>query len=104
MCPAGGNTVYKMVRGAHEGPVFSILVQKDGAIITGGKDGNIVEWDRDLERTGNVIQVSCSVAVGEKIYTGEFWMATWALEDVMVDGEMFIGREMWLWIYGITIW
>ncbi|XP_050729879.1 echinoderm microtubule-associated protein-like 2 isoform X5 [Eriocheir sinensis] len=53
----GGNTVYKMVRGAHEGPVFSILVQKDGAIITGGKDSNIVEWDRDLERTGNVIQV-----------------------------------------------
>ncbi|XP_045105805.1 echinoderm microtubule-associated protein-like 2 isoform X9 [Portunus trituberculatus] len=53
----GGNTVDKMVRGAHEGPVFSILVQKDGTIITGGKDGNIVEWDRDLERTGNVTQV-----------------------------------------------
>ncbi|KAK3853408.1 hypothetical protein Pcinc_040052 [Petrolisthes cinctipes] len=53
----GGNTVYRMVRGAHEGPVFSILVQKDGSITTGGKDGNIVEWDRDLERTGNVIQV-----------------------------------------------
>ncbi|KAK8384055.1 hypothetical protein O3P69_016056 [Scylla paramamosain] len=53
----GGNTVDKMVRGAHEGPVFSILVQKDGTIITGGKDGNIVEWDRDLERTGNVMQV-----------------------------------------------
>nr|XP_027215878.1 echinoderm microtubule-associated protein-like 2 isoform X6 [Penaeus vannamei] len=54
----GGNTVCKMVRGAHEGPVFSILVQKDGAIITGGKDGRIIEWDRDLERTGNVIEVS----------------------------------------------
>ncbi|XP_047479702.1 echinoderm microtubule-associated protein-like 2 isoform X7 [Penaeus chinensis] len=53
----GGNTVCKMVRGAHEGPVFSILVQKDGAIITGGKDGRIIEWDRDLERTGNVIEV-----------------------------------------------
>lgn len=48
----------KMVRGAHEGPVFSILVQKDGAIITGGKDGRIIEWDRDLERTGNVIEVT----------------------------------------------
>lgn len=47
-----------MVRGAHEGPVFSILVQKDGAIITGGKDGRIIEWDRDLERTGNVIEVT----------------------------------------------
>lgn len=57
VCVSGGNTVYKMVRGAHEGPVFSILVQKDGTIITGGKDGNIVEWDRDLERTGNVMQV-----------------------------------------------
>lgn len=63
VCPTGGNTVYKMVRGAHEGPVFSILVQKDGTIITGGKDGNIVEWDRDLERTGNVIQVSRGVDV-----------------------------------------
>ncbi|XP_069179372.1 echinoderm microtubule-associated protein-like 2 isoform X3 [Procambarus clarkii] len=53
----GGNTVYKMVRGAHDGPVFSILVQKDGAIITGGKDGQIVEWDRELERTGNTIEI-----------------------------------------------
>ncbi|XP_071540935.1 echinoderm microtubule-associated protein-like 2 isoform X3 [Panulirus ornatus] len=53
----GGNTVYKMVRAAHDGPVFSILVQKDGTIITGGKDGKIVEWDRDLERTGNVIEI-----------------------------------------------
>lgn len=53
--------MYRMVRGAHEGPVFSILVQKDGSITTGGKDGNIVEWDRDLERTGNVIQVSCAI-------------------------------------------
>ncbi|KAG7166211.1 Echinoderm microtubule-associated protein-like 2-like [Homarus americanus] len=53
----GGNTVSKMVRGAHDGPVFSIFVQKDGAIITGGKDGRIVEWDRELERTGNIIEV-----------------------------------------------
>ena len=57
VCVSGGNTVYKMVRGAHEGPVFTIHVQKDGTIITGGRDGNIVEWDRDLERTGNVMQV-----------------------------------------------
>ncbi|KAG0700301.1 Echinoderm microtubule-associated protein-like 1 [Chionoecetes opilio] len=66
----GGNTVYKMVRGAHEGPVFSILVQKDGGIITGGKDGNIVEWDSDLQRTGNVMQVPEQFGCPRVVTTG----------------------------------
>uniref|UniRef100_A0A6A7G237 Echinoderm microtubule-associated protein-like 2 isoform X6 n=1 Tax=Hirondellea gigas TaxID=1518452 RepID=A0A6A7G237_9CRUS len=54
----GGNTVAHSVRGAHEGPVFSILVQNNGNIITAGKDGKIFEWDPNLNRTGNSIKVA----------------------------------------------
>ena len=47
----------RSVRRAHDGPVFSILVQKDGTIITGGKDGRIIEWDRDLQLRGHQMMV-----------------------------------------------
>ena len=45
------------VRGAHSGPVFSVLVQSSGHVVTAGKGGDVVEWDSDLNRTGNVIKV-----------------------------------------------
>ena len=54
---SGGNSVARSVRRAHDGPVFSILVQKDGTIITGGKDGRIIEWDRDLQLRGHQMMV-----------------------------------------------
>ena len=55
--PSGGNRVERSIKGAHEGSIFSIFVQKDGAIITGGKDGRIVQWTRDLRKTANEILV-----------------------------------------------
>lgn len=50
----GTNTIQKLVRGIHEGSVFSICVMKEGSILTGGgKDGRIVEFDADMNATGN---------------------------------------------------
>ena len=54
----GGNQVARTIRGAHEGAVFTLMVDKAGNIISGGRDGKIVQWDRNLARTGNVLEVS----------------------------------------------
>ena len=43
---------------AHEGAVFTLFVDKTGNVVSGGKDGKIVEWDRELAQTGNAIEVS----------------------------------------------
>nr|XP_049700202.1 echinoderm microtubule-associated protein-like 2 isoform X2 [Helicoverpa armigera] len=55
----GTNTVQKLVRGVHDGAVFSLCVRKDGQVVTaGGKDGRIVLFDPDMNATGveNVIE------------------------------------------------
>lgn len=49
----GTNTISKFVRNVHEGSVFSICVLKDGSVISGGgKDGRIVQFDGQLNKTG----------------------------------------------------
>ena len=67
----GGNTVMRSVKRAHDGPVFSILVQKDGMIITGGKDGRIIEWDRDLQRKGHQMVVPEIYGAPRVVTTGK---------------------------------
>ncbi|XP_047533848.1 echinoderm microtubule-associated protein-like 2 isoform X1 [Vanessa atalanta] len=55
----GTNTVHKLVRGVHEGAVFSLCSLKDGGLVSGGgKDGRLVLFDADLSATGteNVIE------------------------------------------------
>ncbi len=48
----GTNVVAKAVRGAHEGPIFSIFTLKDGEILTGGgKDSRVVQWDPEMTKT-----------------------------------------------------
>ena len=55
----GTNTISKFVKGAHEGSVFTICVQKDGSIVTGGgKDGKLVHFDANVKRMGEEYQVS----------------------------------------------
>ena len=54
----GNNSVQKTIRNAHEGPVFSLLVLKDGRIVSGGgKDGQLLLWDPTYRRTGYVAEV-----------------------------------------------
>lgn len=55
----GTNTIHKLVRGVHAGPVFSIACLKDGSIASGGgKDGRIVMFDADVNSTGQDSVVS----------------------------------------------
>ncbi|XP_060804047.1 echinoderm microtubule-associated protein-like 2 isoform X3 [Amyelois transitella] len=49
----GTNTVAKLVRAVHEGPVFSLCCRKDGSLLSaGGKDGRIVLLDAEANPTG----------------------------------------------------
>ncbi|XP_076314388.1 echinoderm microtubule-associated protein-like 2 isoform X6 [Tachypleus tridentatus] len=49
----GSNRQTRTLYGAHEGPVFSLCVMKDGTFVSGGgKDRRIIEWDDSCTRTG----------------------------------------------------
>lgn len=55
---SGSTSVLKILRNAHEGPVFALLVLKDGRIVSGGgKDGQLILWDPSYRRTGYVAEV-----------------------------------------------
>lgn len=48
----------KLVRGVHDGPVFSVCALKEGSIVSGGgKDRRIVQLDSQLNATGIERQV-----------------------------------------------
>jgi WD40 repeat protein len=57
---AGGNTIEKIHRGAHEGGVFSICFLQNGTFVSGGgKDGVLREWDSNThEPSGRELEVS----------------------------------------------
>ena len=44
--------------GAHEGGIFSICVLKDGSLVSGGKDRQMVQWNAEYQRTGVSHEVS----------------------------------------------
>ena len=47
----GGSRISQAVAGAHEGGVFSLLVLKDGTMVSGGgKDRRVVLWDHDYAK------------------------------------------------------
>ena len=55
---SGTNTIARMVRNLHEGPIFSMCILKGGNIITGGgKDGRLVLFDCILNPIGLEAQV-----------------------------------------------
>ncbi|KAF2905825.1 hypothetical protein ILUMI_00361 [Ignelater luminosus] len=54
----GTNTILRLIKNVHEGPIFSICVLKDGGVITGGgKDGRLVQFDSNLAKTGEESQI-----------------------------------------------
>ncbi|KAK2708115.1 hypothetical protein QYM36_015714 [Artemia franciscana] len=54
----GTNTILKSIKNAHEGAVFSLLVLKDGHVVSGGgKDGQLTLWDPSYRRTGYTAEV-----------------------------------------------
>lgn len=55
----GTNTIQKLVRGVHAGPVFSVACLKDGSIVSGGgKDGRVVMFDAECNAMGRDSVVS----------------------------------------------
>lgn len=58
MVVPGGNTVARLIKNVHEGPVFCINVNNDGLLVSGGgKDRRLVQFDLKLQRTGAETQV-----------------------------------------------
>ena len=54
----GYNAVTKAMWKAHEGPIFSVCVLKDGSVVTGGgKDGRVVLYDYNYCPTGREAQL-----------------------------------------------
>lgn len=54
----GTNTILKLVKNVHEGPIFSLCVLKDGGVVSGGgKDGRLVYFDSGPVRIGVESQV-----------------------------------------------
>ena len=53
----GGNKISHAVTGAHDGAIFSICVVKDGTLMTGGKDRQLIEWNSAYQRTGRTHEV-----------------------------------------------
>lgn len=50
---SGTNTILKLVKAVHEGPIFTLCVLKDGSVVSGGgKDGRLVLLDGQLQTTG----------------------------------------------------
>lgn len=55
----GTNTITRFLRNVHEGSIFSICVLKEGSIITGGgKDGRLIQFDSELQKTGFEAQIA----------------------------------------------
>ncbi|XP_064623638.1 echinoderm microtubule-associated protein-like 2 isoform X5 [Lineus longissimus] len=49
--PRGTNKIGTAVNGAHDGGIFSMLILKDGSLLSGGgKDRKIVQWDSSWNR------------------------------------------------------
>ena len=57
------NKITRSIKNAHEGGVFSILCMERDQMITGGKDGSLVEWssEHQRQRTLNLPEQSGSV-------------------------------------------
>ena len=53
----GSSKVGQGVNGAHDGSIFALCVVKDGAVITGGKDGRLIEWNSAYQKTGREHEV-----------------------------------------------
>ncbi|CAH1792966.1 unnamed protein product [Owenia fusiformis] len=50
----GDHKVTRPIVGAHEGGIFSLLVMKDGTILSGGgKDRKIIKWDSSYNKIGS---------------------------------------------------
>lgn len=46
----GMNRISHAVQGAHEGGIFALCMQRDGTLVSGGKDRKLLSWDGNYQR------------------------------------------------------
>ncbi|XP_072284689.1 echinoderm microtubule-associated protein-like 1 isoform X7 [Pyxicephalus adspersus] len=46
----GSNRISHAVQGAHEGGIFALCMQRDGTLVSGGKDRKLISWDGNYQK------------------------------------------------------
>ncbi|KAM5129260.1 echinoderm microtubule-associated protein-like 1 isoform 2-T2 [Mantella aurantiaca] len=46
----GSNRISHAVQGAHEGGIFALCMQRDGTLVSGGKDRKLISWDGNYHK------------------------------------------------------
>ncbi|XP_053553445.1 echinoderm microtubule-associated protein-like 1 isoform X1 [Bombina bombina] len=50
----GTNRISHAVQGAHEGGIFALCMQRDGTLVSGGKDRKLISWDGNYQALNKV--------------------------------------------------
>ncbi|CAF1609867.1 unnamed protein product [Rotaria magnacalcarata] len=68
MCITGGGdgcihiwkqtSLTRIVSDAHKGPIFAITAVQDKGYVTGGKDGKVILWDPELQKTIKIYELT----------------------------------------------
>ncbi|XP_053330504.1 echinoderm microtubule-associated protein-like 1 isoform X3 [Spea bombifrons] len=46
----GTNRISHAIQGAHEGGIFALCMQRDGTLVSGGKDRKLISWDGNYQK------------------------------------------------------
>ncbi|XP_044127436.1 echinoderm microtubule-associated protein-like 1 isoform X6 [Bufo gargarizans] len=52
----GSNRISHAVQGAHEGGIFALCMQRDGTLVSGGKDRKLISWGGNYQKM-NVVEI-----------------------------------------------
>ncbi|XP_056401182.1 echinoderm microtubule-associated protein-like 1 isoform X5 [Hyla sarda] len=52
----GSNRISHAVQGAHDGGIFALCMQRDGTLVSGGKDRKLISWDGNYQKL-NVVEI-----------------------------------------------
>lgn len=52
----GTNRINHAVQGAHDGGIFALCMQRDGTLVSGGKDRKLISWDGNYQKH-NVVEI-----------------------------------------------
>ncbi|KAM4013980.1 echinoderm microtubule-associated protein-like 1 isoform 7-T7 [Anomaloglossus baeobatrachus] len=52
----GTNRINHAVQGAHDGGIFALCMQRDGTLVSGGKDRKLISWDGNYQKV-NVVEI-----------------------------------------------
>ncbi|KAM3919119.1 echinoderm microtubule-associated protein-like 1 isoform 10-T10 [Leptodactylus fuscus] len=52
----GTNRISHAVQGAHDGGIFALCMQRDGTLVSGGKDRKLISWDGNYQKH-NIVEI-----------------------------------------------